>query len=145
MDGNKSPRPDGYHPCFIKERADFIIEPMGIIFRNSMESGTIPSQSKETRVSAIYKKGNKKLASNYRPVSITSVSCRILEKLIRNQIVQYMQSKKLLSDLQFGFMKGKSKSLQLLNIMKDWNAPLKIVTPANVFILIIRKYLIQYT
>ena len=41
------------------------------------------------RVSAIYKKGNKKLASNYRPVSITSVLCRILEKLIRNQIVEY--------------------------------------------------------
>ena len=70
MDGNKSPSPDGYHPCFIKELADFIIEPIGIIFRNSMESGTIPSQWKEARVSAIYKKGNKKLASNYRPVSI---------------------------------------------------------------------------
>ena len=49
-----------------------------------MESGTIPSQRKEARVVAIYKKGNKKLASNYRPVSITSVLCRILEKLIRN-------------------------------------------------------------
>ena len=44
MDGNKSMSPDGYHPCFIKELADFIIEPIGIIFRNSMESGTIPSQ-----------------------------------------------------------------------------------------------------
>ena len=54
MDGNKSLSPDGYHPCFIKEIADFIIEPLGIIFRNSMESGTIPSQWKETRVSAIY-------------------------------------------------------------------------------------------
>ena len=91
MDGNKSPSSDGYHPCFIKELADFIIEPIGIIFRNSMESGTIPSQWKEVRVSAIYKKGNKKLAGNYRPVSITSVLCRILEKLIRNQIVEYMQ------------------------------------------------------
>ena len=86
MDGNKSPSPDGYYPCFIKELAAFIIEPIGIIFRNSMESGTIPRQWKEARVSAIYKKGNKKLASNYGPVSITSVLCRILEKLIRNQI-----------------------------------------------------------
>ena len=39
-----------------------------------MESGTIPIQWKEARVSAIYKKGNKKIASNYRPVSITSVN-----------------------------------------------------------------------
>ena len=85
-----------------------------------MESGTIPSQWKEARVYAIYKKGNKKLAGNYRPVSITSVLCRILEKLIRNQIVEYMQSENLLSDLQFGFIKGRSTSLQLLNIMNDW-------------------------
>ena len=49
-------------------------------------------QWKEARVSVIYKKGNKKLAGNYRPVSITSVLCRILEKPIRNQIVEYMQS-----------------------------------------------------
>ena len=125
MDGNKSPSPDGYHPCFIKELADFIIEPIGIIFRNSMESGTIPSQWKEARVSAIYKKGNKKLASNYRPVSITSVLCRILEKLIRNQIVEYMQSENLLSDLQFGFIKGRSTSLQLLNIMNDWTCAIE--------------------
>ena len=124
MDGNKSPSPDGYHPCFIKELADFIIEPIGIIFRNSMESGTIPSQWKEARVSAIYKKG-KKLASNYRPVSITSVLCRILEKLIRNQIVEYMQSENLLSDLQFGFIKGRSTSLQLLNIMNDWTCAIE--------------------
>ena len=88
------------YPCFIKEIPDFIIEPIGIIFRNSMESGTIglPSQWKEARVSSIYKKGNKKIASNYRPASITSVLCRILEKLIRNQIVEYMQSENLLSD-----------------------------------------------
>ena len=125
MDGNKSPSPDGYHPCFIKELADFIIEPIGIIFRNSMESGTIPSQWKEARVSAIYKKGNKKLAGNYRPVSITSVLCRILEKLIRNQIVEYMQSENLLSDLQFGFIKGRSTSLQLLNIMNDWTCAIE--------------------
>ena len=62
------------------------------------------------------------LASNYRPVSITSVLCRILEKLVRNQIVEYMQSKKLFSHLQFGFLKGRSTTLQLLNIMNDWTS-----------------------
>ena len=90
-----------------------------------MESGTIPSQWKESRVSAIYMKGNKKLASNYRPVSIISVLCRILEKLIHNQIVEYMQSENLLSDLQFGFIKGSSTSLQLLNIMNDWTCAIE--------------------
>ena len=48
--------------------------------------------------------------------------CRILEKLVRNEIVEYMQSEKLFSHLQFGFLKGRSTSLQLLNIMNDWTS-----------------------
>ena len=125
MDGNKAPSPDGYDPCFVKELAEFISEPLSIIFRNSVESGNIPTQCKEARLSAIHKKGNKKLASNYRPVSITSALCRILEKLVRNQIVEYMQSEKLFSHLQFGFLKGRSTSLQLLNIMNDWTSSIE--------------------
>ena len=125
MVGNKAPSPDGYHPCFVKQLAEFISEPLGIIFRNSVESGNIPTQSKEARVSAIHKKRIKNMASNYRPVSITSVLCRILEKLVRNQIVEYMQSEKLFSHLQFGFLRGRSTSLQLLNIMNDWTSSIE--------------------
>ena len=44
MDGNKVPSHDGYHPCFVKELAEFISEPLGIIFRNSVESGNIRTQ-----------------------------------------------------------------------------------------------------
>ena len=44
MYGNKAPSPDGYHPCFVKELAEFISEPLGILFRNSVESGNIPTQ-----------------------------------------------------------------------------------------------------
>ena len=50
--------PDGYHSCFVKELAEFISEPLGIIFRNSVESVNIPTQWKKARVSAIHK--NKK-------------------------------------------------------------------------------------
>ena len=120
MDGNKATSPDGYHSCFVTELSAFISKPLGIIFRNSVESGNIPTQWKEARVSVIHKKGNKKLSSNYRPVSIISVLCRVLETLVRNQIVEYMHSEKLFSHLQFGFLKGKSTSLQLLNIINDW-------------------------
>ena len=81
---------------------------------------------------------NKKLASNYRPVSITSVLCRILEKLIRNKIVEYMQSENLLSDLQFGFIKGRSTSLQLLN-MSDWTGAIENSNSSDCFYLDYQK------
>ncbi len=117
---NKSPDIEGYHPKFIKETSSVLCGPLAEIFKSSMETGCIPSQWREARVSAIYKKGNKKLAGNYRPVSITSVICRILEKIIRNHMIEYLCKNDLLSNYQFGFIKGRSTSLQLINILNDW-------------------------
>ena len=55
-----------------------------------MKSIEIPKQWKIARVSAIHKKGNRKLASNYRPVSNTSIVCRVLETIIRNYMVEFL-------------------------------------------------------
>ena len=88
-----------------------------------MKSIRIPTQWKIARVSAIHKKGNRKLASNYRPVSIV---CRVLETIIRNFMVEFLVSNNLLSDFQFGFVKGRSTTLQLLNVLNDWTNSLEI-------------------
>lgn len=120
LDINKSPSPDGYHPRLLKELHKEISEPLTNIFNSSISEGKIPFQWKQARVSAIHKKGDKKLASNYRPVSITSIVCRILEKIIRNYMVEYLTNESLISIFQFGFIKGRSTSLQLLNILNDW-------------------------
>ena len=90
-----------------------------------MKSIKIPKQWKIARVSAIHKKGNRKLASNYRPVSITSIVCRVLETIIRNFMVEFLVSNNLLSDFQFGFVKGRSTTLQLLNVLNDWTNSLE--------------------
>ena len=89
-----------------------------------MKSIKIPKQWKIARVSAIHKKGNRKLASNYRPVS-TSIVCRVLETIIRNFMVEFLVSNNLLSDFQFGFVKGRSTTLQLLNVLNDWTNSLE--------------------
>ena len=90
-----------------------------------MKSINIPKQWKIARVSAIHKKGNCKLASNYRPVSITSIVCSVLETIIRNFMVEFLVSNNLLSDFQFGFVKGRSTTLQLLNVLNDWTNSLE--------------------
>ena len=66
------------------------------------------------------KKGNKKIASNYRPVSITSILCRTLEKIIRDSMASFLMENYLISNYQFGFIKGRSTILQLLNMLNDW-------------------------
>ena len=72
------------------EIKESIAEPLSIIFNQSLALKTVPKEWKNGQISAIFKKGNKSQAKNYRPVSLTSVVCKIMEKLIRNHIIQHM-------------------------------------------------------
>ena len=65
-------------------------------------------------------KGSKKMASNYRPVSITSIVCRTMEKKLRDSMASFLMENNLLSSYQFGFIEGRSTTLQLLNVLNDW-------------------------
>ena len=79
---NKSPGPDKLHPRVLREVSDVIAKPLTIIFKNSIENKELPLEWKHANVSAIHKKGNKTHPLNYRPVSLTSIVCKILESII---------------------------------------------------------------
>ena len=121
---NKSPGPDGIHPKLIRNLGETIAEPLALIFNKSLELKCIPDQWKQARICAIYKKGNKKLASNYRPVSLTAIICKLMESIIRNHIVKYMKQNKLFSERHYGFISGRSTSLQLLTVLEEWTKAL---------------------
>ncbi|VDI28308.1 Hypothetical predicted protein [Mytilus galloprovincialis] len=91
-------------PKVLYELADIIDIPLCIIFNSSFSSGIVPEGWKIGQITALFKKGDKKLASNYRPVSLTSIICKIMEKLIRKRIVDHMNKYGLFSDRQFGFI-----------------------------------------
>ena len=121
LNPNKSPGPDGIHPKIFKETASVISEPLQMIFNESLKLGKLPSAWKEASITAIYKnKGDKHSATNYRPVSLTSVACKLMEKFIRDATLQFLQSNNILTNKQFGFIKGSSTTLQLLTIMDEW-------------------------
>jgi hypothetical protein len=71
-------------------------------------------------VVALFKKGDKSDPGNYRPVSLTSIACKMMEKLVRNQIVEHMKRNELFSKKQFGFVSGRSMTLQLLLVLDQW-------------------------
>ena len=68
-------------------------------------------------VSPILKKGSRKVAANYHPVSLTSISCKIMEAAVRETILTHLKRKSLLSTRQFGFLGGRSTILQLLTFL----------------------------
>jgi len=118
---NKSPGPDNIHPRTLKETAPVISKPLEIIFNESLRQGRLPTAWKEASITAIYKKkGNKHLATNYRPVSLTCVVCKIMEKFIRDAALDFLQNNNILTNKQYGFIKGCSTTLQLLTIMDKW-------------------------
>ena len=117
---NKSPGPDAIHPKVLYELSKSIASPLTILFRFSLSSNSLPQDWRDAHVSAIFKKGNKKKSSNYRPVSLTCISCKILESIIKDHVIKHMQKNKLFSKSQFGFMKGRSTSYQLLITLEKW-------------------------
>ena len=65
---DKSPGPDSLHPRLLFEIKESIAEPLSIIFNQSLALKTVPKVWKNSQISAIFKKGNKSQAKNYRPV-----------------------------------------------------------------------------
>ena len=80
----------------------------------------MPSDWKSAQVSAIFKKGDKSRAGNYRPVSLTCISCKVMETIVREYTINHMKANNLFSNKQYGFINGRSTGLQLLKILDIW-------------------------
>lgn len=121
---NKSPGPDGVHPRIIKELMNELLAPLKILYSTSLREGMVPEDWRTASITAIYKKGNKCDPGNYRPVSLTSVFCKVMESLLREEIIIYMKNNNLFSNKQFGFVSGRSTVLQLIKVLDAWTEAL---------------------
>lgn len=112
--------PDNIPPIFLKNIADFICVPLCIIFNRSFRTHTLPLDWLISKVIPVHKKGNKNEVENYRPISLTCISCKIMETIIKQHLTKYLEDNKILSASQYGFRAEKSTSLQLLQCMNSW-------------------------
>ena len=107
-------------PCWVLKNAAQEIAPfLQRFFSLSLQVGGVPRDWKNVNVHAIVKKGDKSLASNYTPMSLTSVSCKIMEHIIFSHIMSHLEEFKILSDIQHGFRKYHSCETQLLITLED--------------------------
>ena len=86
----------------------------------SINSGTCPSLWKNADITPVYKKGDASQASNYRPISILPAMCRLFERILADDINYHLHYNRLITDAQYGFVKGRSTELQLLHNSKMW-------------------------
>lgn len=89
------------------------------IYNLSFESGIFPDGMKKSRVSVIYKSGDRNSRSNYRPISVISVFSKAIEKLLLFRLTSFFDRGNILSDAQYGFRKNKSTEKALLTMKEN--------------------------
>lgn len=120
---------EGINQFMLKKCASVLALPLSYLFYEFYQTGILPEQWKISYIVPIFKKGTKTDPANYRPISLTSTICRLMEKIIVDSIrVSYSMS---FDSLQFGFLKQRSCTLSLLNSMSTWQQLLKKKLPVD--------------
>jgi ribonucleases P/MRP protein subunit RPP40 len=112
--------PDGLSSAFVKGIGAGIAFPLMLIYNQSFQSGKIPAIWKTAVVTPVHKKGPTCDVNNYRPISLTCVCCKLMEIIVKNRMLGYLLSNKLISSHQHGFLSKHSTSSQLLECVNDW-------------------------
>ena len=111
---NKSPGPDQIYPRVLKETKDCIVPHLLHLFNESISQCSIPSEWKLANLSPIFKKGDRSQPGNYRPISLTSVVGKLLETILRDKIVDFLECHNLIINSQHGFRRNRSCLTNLL-------------------------------
>ena len=98
---------------------EVIYKPLTKIMQQSLDTGVVPTDWKIANVIPIHKKGDKTKPGNYRPISLTSIICKLMETIIRSKMENYLYGNNILGDSQHGFRKGRSCLTNLLDFFED--------------------------
>ena len=148
LDPHKAQGPDSIPPKFLKEVAEEIAPSLGIIFQEiapslgiifqeiapslgitfqaSIGQEEVPDDWKQALVTQIFTIGDRTTPANYRPISLTSICCKILEHIVHSQVMKHLEQHKILSDQQHGFRKRRSCESQLVLTVQDLAASLEV-------------------
>ena len=113
----KSPGCDTISNSLVKNLAVEIVQPLVHIFNLSLTNGIVPREMKVAKVVPIFKKGDPKLLTNYRPISLLTSFSKILEKLIYVRTVKFLNSSKIFSNFQFGFREKHTTTHAILHFI----------------------------
>ena len=109
--------PDEIHPRILKESAIVLATPYATLFQRCLDIGVFPYQWKAATVTPIFKKGDRHSPVSYRPISLTSVPCKIFERIIKREILSHLRDNSLLTPFQHGFLPGRSCITNMLTVM----------------------------
>ena len=117
LDSSKPPGPDGVTPRILKQINTSISKPLVSLFNKSLKLRCLPNIWKKANVTPVFKgKGDPDMVNNYRPISLTSTICKIMEKIIFKYLFNFMKDNEILTKYQSGFQPNDSTVNQLVEI-----------------------------
>lgn len=122
LKNSSSPGPDGITSGFLRNVLAHIASPLCKVFNKSLSEGILPEDWKIAYIIPLFKKGDPQQTTQYRPVSLTSIICKVLERIIRIQLLDYMTKNDIIPQCQHGFIPKKSTVTNLLECLDDWTA-----------------------
>ena len=126
---------DGIPDFIIKKSIQHIVTPIIDICNTSLATGSFPEILKVAKIRPVHKKGDKTDIGNYRPISLLSVFSKILEKVMYNRLMPFLEKYNILSESQFGFRKGISINNAIFSFTEEvLNARNKKENVAGLFI-----------
>ena len=138
-DPEKAPGYDSIHPVILRKLAQQLAKPLSMMFTRSMKSGQVPQDWRLANVTPIFKMGSKKLASHYRPISLTSQVCKTMGKLIKGRITQHLNATSLINNSQHGSTAGRSCLTNLLTFLESLTPHVDQGLPVDILYLVFSK------
>ena len=116
----------------IKICDEALVKPLSLIYKNCIDTGVFPDIWKKSNIVPVYKRGDKQIIDNYRPISLLPICGKILEKNLLNSIYKFFEENNLLCEHQSGFRPSDSCGHQLLSIVHDIYASFDCSPPLDV-------------
>jgi hypothetical protein len=112
--------PDGIPPIFLKNCNAELCRPLSILFNYSLRDTFLPVDWLRAYITPLFKKGVATDPNNYRPIALTATMSKTMETIVKDQLLNYIVSKGLISKQQHAFIKAHSTSSNLLECTHDW-------------------------
>lgn len=102
----------------LKKIKDTLIIPLTKLLNFCINEGVYPDCFKISKVIPVYKKGDRAEVNNYRPISLIPALSKVFEYLLKDQLLSYFEKNSILNNFQYGFRKGKSTTLALMDLLE---------------------------
>ncbi|KAJ3662573.1 hypothetical protein Zmor_006915 [Zophobas morio] len=130
-----SPGPDGITSHVLRRCSSNLARPLSHIMERSFQTSKLPPVWLQAHITPVYKKGDKTMAENYRPISLTSTCCKVMERIIWRHLLRFLYDHDIITLNQHGFLPKRSTVTCLLQCLNEWTLSLEKNIPVDIIYL----------